>query len=90
MTPTMHRALAVGGGAALAALLKRRYCGEQAAHERGARLVGRRVRVWWDGDRTWYEGQVRPPQRSNHVGCGYSDHVGCGYSNHVPLSYIGP
>ncbi|CAM9201270.1 unnamed protein product [Scytosiphon promiscuus] len=26
--------------------------------ERGARLVGSRVRIWWDGDRLWYEGTV--------------------------------
>lgn len=26
--------------------------------ERGTALVGSRVRIWWDGDRLWYEGTV--------------------------------
>lgn len=26
--------------------------------ERGSFLIGSRVRIWWDGDRLWYEGIV--------------------------------
>lgn len=26
--------------------------------ERGTALIGSRVRIWWDGDRVWYEGDV--------------------------------
>lgn len=26
--------------------------------ERGSCLIGRRVRIWWDGDRLWYEGVI--------------------------------
>lgn len=26
--------------------------------ERGAALIGSRVRIWWDGDMVWYEGKV--------------------------------
>ncbi|CAM9872520.1 unnamed protein product, partial [Ectocarpus sp. 12 AP-2014] len=31
---------------------------EAKKEERGAALVGSRVRIWWDGDMVWYEGKV--------------------------------
>ncbi|CAN0429691.1 unnamed protein product [Ectocarpus sp. 13 AM-2016] len=31
---------------------------EAKKEERGATLIGSRVRIWWDGDMVWYEGTV--------------------------------
>jgi hypothetical protein len=64
-TPIPFRAAAEEDGAAQKRARAGGAVGEPSAHA-GKEEVGRRARVWWGGDRKWYEGTLVRFQQGKH------------------------